>query len=175
MQNLLLPGKRILDHRIIVRFFFLFNQGEVLLTLSLVKEWLYFRNATVVAPFLKISVHIGSWWTDSSLLQVLECTFLDIPFKAQTIPISCAPFANTPFPPTQLSINLIQNSHSFMFMCLWWLRTEPKKYTVFMENNLFKPQMKYSSNFSFLIFMRFKSLLWNSTHCHTRFSQILIH
>lgn len=70
----------------------------------LVDDMLYHLNcsrpsAMVVAPFLKISMHGGSWCTDTSLnpllmklFQVLHFTCLDNPL----ILVACVPFSTTP-------------------------------------------------------------------------------
>lgn len=48
-------------------FGFLLSPGKALLILLLLQEWLDFINVTVVAHFLKTSVHDGFWCTDISM------------------------------------------------------------------------------------------------------------
>ena len=93
---------------------FLLCSGKMLLTLSLVQEWLDTRNASLVAHFLDTSVRGGSWCTDSSLSPLLVKLPLSswIGFawqssKAAVIPVACAPFPTTPFPSNQLSMNML--------------------------------------------------------------------
>ncbi len=86
------------------------SNSPVLLLLSPGKTPL----TTTVAKFLDTSVCGGSWCLDPSLrpflvkfTQILESILLDNPHNAAVLSVGCASFSSTPFPSTQLSVNML--------------------------------------------------------------------
>ncbi len=86
---------------------------------------------TTVTKFLDTSVCGGSWCFDPSLSpflmkfsQILESILLDNPHMAAVLSVGCAFFSFTPFPSTQLSVNMLGYStlwtaSFFGKECLW--------------------------------------------------------
>ncbi len=86
---------------------------------------------TTVVKLIDTSVCGGSWCLDPSLspflvkfTQILESIFLDNPHKAAVLLVGCASFSSTPFPSTQLSVNMLGYStlwtaSFFGNACLW--------------------------------------------------------
>ncbi len=86
----------------------------MLLTLSVVQEWLDTRNATAETHVLHTSVRSGSWSTDSScsplfvnLPHIFEWVLFHNPLQGAVIPIACTLFSTTSFPSLRLSINVL--------------------------------------------------------------------
>ncbi len=110
IQNLLSSEKRTLEH-----------WATVLLLLSPGKMPLM----TTVAKFLDTSVCGGSWCLDPSLspflvkfTQILESILLDNPHKAAVLSVGCASFSSTLFPSTQLSVNMLGDELTFIFLAM---------------------------------------------------------
>ncbi len=103
------------------------GNSSVLLLLSPGKTPL----TTSVVIFLDTSVWGGCWYLDPSLspflvkfTQILESIFLDNPHKAAVLSVGWTSFSSTPFPSTQLSVNMLGYStlwtaSFFDNECLW--------------------------------------------------------
>ncbi len=94
---------------------FVFSPGEMLLTLSVVQEWLWHKECDSWNPCLSYtSVRSGSWSTDSScsplfvnLPHIFEWVLFHNPLQGAVIPIACTLFSTTSFPSLRLSINVL--------------------------------------------------------------------